>query len=227
MANKNTKEQEVQQNLTETVSKTEVFLKENEKAITVCLAVLLVVALAILCYSKFYLQPKKAEAAAQLFHAEQQFSAGNYELAFSGDENYPGIEEIVDKYGNKAGKAVYMYAGVCSYEMGDFESALKYFKSYKSKEKNMQARAYACIGDCYVSLENNAEALRWFEKAAAESDNDFSPTYLVKAGETAEALGQADKALGFYKKIRESYPNSIEALDIDKYISRIEQTKAE
>ena len=59
-------------------------------------------------------------------------------------------------------------------------------------------------------------------KAAETSDNIFAATYLLKAGVVCEELGDNAKALSFYKKIKDQYPQSIEGYDIDKYISRIE-----
>ena len=54
------------------------------------------------------------------------------------------------------------------------------------------------------------------------ADNLFAATYLLKAGVTAEKLGQDAKALSFYKKIKDQYSSSMEGYDIDKYIGRIE-----
>ena len=71
-------------------------------------------------------------------------------------------------------------------------------------------------------LEDYKAALGWFEKAAKTSADLFSATYLLKAGVTAEKLGDNGKALAAYKQIKDKYPQSIEGMDIDKYISRIE-----
>ena len=95
-------------------------------------------------------------------------------------------------------------------------------ESYKGKDAILKARATACIGDAYVGLENYEKALSCFEKAAATIDNMFAAGYLLKAGAVAEKLGQNAKALGFYETIKDQYPQSIEAYDIDKYIGRIE-----
>ena len=66
------------------------------------------------------------------------------------------------------------------------------------------------------------QAVAWFEKAAKKSDNMFSAGYLLKAGVTSEELGDDTRALAFYQQIKDNYPQSMEAYDIDKYISRIE-----
>ena len=78
------------------------------------------------------------------------------------------------------------------------------------------------MGDAYVGLEDYKSALAAYEKAAATADNLFAAGYLLKAGQVAEELGDKDKALACYKKIKDQYPESAEASDIDKYITRIE-----
>ena len=44
----------------------------------------------------------------------------------------------------------------------------------------------------------------------------------MKAAAVCERLGNNEKALALYKKVKDQYPNSIEGREIDKYISRIE-----
>ena len=222
MAKQTTPEETLQESVAGAASKTEQFFSKYGKIIYICFAALVAVAVLVFCWSKFVVQPKKAEAAAELFHAEQWFAEGNYELALAGDDNYMGLEDIISKYGKKAGAAVYMYAGVAKLQEGNFEEAIAYLKKYSGKDAILAARAQACIGDAYVGLEDYKSALVWFEKAARTSDNAFSAGYLVKAGEVAEELGDSAKALAFYKKVKDQYPQAPEAMEIDKYITRIE-----
>ncbi|MEI7726795.1 MAG: tetratricopeptide repeat protein [Bacteroidota bacterium] len=44
----------------------------------------------------------------------------------------------------------------------------------------------------------------------------------MKAAMAYEELGNFEKALGIYKKIKEEFPRSYEGRDIDKYISYTE-----
>ena len=81
------------------------------------------------------------------------------------------------------------------------------------------------MGDAYVGLGDNAKALSCYDKAAAKADNMFAASYLFKAGVVCEEEGNAQKALGYYKRIREEYPQSLEGYDIEKYISRIENAE--
>ncbi|MGM9785816.1 MAG: tol-pal system YbgF family protein [Candidatus Cryptobacteroides sp.] len=206
----------------EAVSKTELFFKEYGKIIAIIAVALVVVAAGIFCWYKFAYQPSVAEAQGQMVYAEQSFRNADFETALNGDGNALGFAQIIDEYGAKAGKSVYFYAGVCELQLGNYDSAIKYLESYKGKDAILAARAKACIGDAYVGLEKYEKALGCYESAAAEVDDMFAAGYLLKAGVVAEKLGQDAKALSFYKKIKDQYPQSMEGYDIDKYIGRIE-----
>ena len=223
MAKEIQKELEIerQEKVVESISKIEKFFNDNQKTIYGVLCAIIVIGLAVLAYQKFYLQPKKAEALAQLYPAEASFRSGEYDLALNGDGNVAGFAQIIKDYGKKAGAAVYLYAGVCELEAGNWQAALDYLKKYDGKEPILAARALAATGDAYVGLEDYKAALGYFEKAAAKADNMFAATYLLKAAQVCEELGDTDKALTLYKQIKEKYPQSIEGYDVDKYISRI------
>ena len=206
----------------EAVSKTEKFFQDNGKLISIICAAFVVACALVFCWFKFAYQPKVNEAQGQMAYAEQNFRTGDFELALNGDGNSLGFVQIIDEYGKKAGRSVYFYAGVCELQLGEWEQAIKYLEAYKGKDAILAARATACIGDAYVGLEDYKKALGYFEKAAAEADNMYAAGYLLKAGAVAEELGDNAKALSFYKKIKDQYPQSMEGYDVDKYIGRIE-----
>ena len=205
----------------EAVSKTEKFFHENGKLLSIICAGIIVACALVFCWFKFAYQPKVNEAQGQMAAAEQNFRNGDYQLALNGDGNALGFVQVIDEYGKKAGKSVYFYAGVCELQLGEWEQAIKYLQAYNGKDAILAARATACIGDAYVGLEDYKKALGYFEKAA-ETDNMYAAGYLLKAGAVAEVLGENAKALSFYKKIKDQYPQSMEAYDVDKYIGRIE-----
>ena len=227
MAQENLKDQErlQEEQVAEKVSSVEKFFNENKKVIWGGLGAIIVIGVAVLCYHKFYAQPQKDEAAEQMYPAEANFRAENYELALNGDGNVLGFSQIIDEYGSYAGSAVYFYAGVCELQLGKYEEALSYLNKYKGKDEILKARALGCKGDAYEGLENYTEAVSCYEKAAGVADNMFAASYLLKAGIASEELGNKDKALSFYKKIKDQYPQSMEGYDIDKYISRIENAE--
>ena len=225
MAQKNLKEKEAQrqENIEQTVSATEQFYNENKKAIWGIVAAVLVIGLGILAYNKFIYQPKCVEAMQQCYPAEMSFQNGEYDLALNGDGNNLGFADIIADYGSKAGKAVYLYAGICELQLGNNEEALSYLKKYKGKEPILAARAKACEGDAYVALGDYNAAVRAYKAAVDCADNMFAAGYLVKEGSAYEALGQKAEALACYKAVENDYPQSIEAYDIAKYIARVSE----
>lgn len=224
MAKEITKEKDAirQENIDATVSKTDQFFNENKKTIwTVVIAVLVVIA-AIFAFNRFVYQPKCAEAQQQAFPSEAAFAAGEYQIALEGDGNILGFAQVIEEYGAKAGRSIYFDAAVCALRLGQFEDAITYISKYSSKEPVMAARALGVQGDALVGLGQNAKASEIFVKAAAQDDNVFAASYLLKAGLAYEAEGAKTKALDCYKKIKDQFPGSIEAYDIDRYITRAE-----
>ena len=225
MANKNVKEAQQNEKVIVTVSKSEKFYNENKKTIWGIIIGIIVIALALLAYRKLIYEPKAAEAAAQMFPAENAFAAGNFEVALNGDGNNLGFTQIIDEYGKKAGNAAYMYAATCNLQLGNWSEAIDFLKKYKTKDPIFAARALAATGDAYSGLEDYNTALSFYDKAVKAADNAFAAGYLLKEGVIYEELGKSDKALECYKAIEDNYPQSIEAYDIAKYITRIEGVK--
>lgn len=224
MAKNNQKEAQQEQVAT-TVSGVEEFFKKNQKWIEWAVLALLVVILAIFAINRWVIAPAKAEAQAQLFPAEQLFRAGNFEAALNGDGNALGFNDIISNYGKRAGKAVYLYAGLSNLQLGNNQEALDLLKKYSVKDKIMQGRAYSAIGDAYANLKDYTNALAWYKKAAALEDNEYRPAYLLKAALVCEETGNQAEALNLYKEIETKYPQTVEGYDVQKYISRIENQK--
>lgn len=206
----------------EAVSKTELFFKKYGKALSYTGITLVALAAVIVLVIQFYAKPLKDEAVAQTFVAEQYFRANDYEKALNGDGNSLGFSQIIEEYGAKSGKAVYLYAGICELQLGNAEEGLAYLRKYNGKEPILKGRALACIGDAYSMMEDYRNARHYYVEASKVEDNIFSASYLMKAGIVSEEMGDKAQALTFYKTIKEKYPQTFEGYEIDKYISRIE-----
>jgi len=205
------------------ISSIELFFqdKKNQNRIFITVIAILVIVFGIVAINRWYLQPLKAEARAQMFPAEQLFMDGDYLTALNGDGNVMGFAEVADQYGNKAGKVVYFYKGICQLHTGDNEGAIESLKKYSGKDKITKARAYCCIADAYVNLDDYTEALKWYKKAIAVDSHGFIAGYLLKAGIICEEIGNNEQALKFYDEISVKYPNTLEAYEVGKYISRL------
>lgn len=209
----------------EAVSHTEEFFKRNGKLLSYIGAGIILAAAIVVLAIQFYFKPIKTEAASQTFTAEQYFRAADYEKALKGDGNALGFEQIIEEYGAKAGKAVYLYAGICELQLGNASEAINYLSKYNAKEPVLMGRALACTGDAYSMLEDYETALGYYLKAAQTEDNIFAASYLLKAGIICEELGRYDEALAHYRTIKDKYPQTYEGFEIDKYITRIEVKK--
>ena len=196
----------------EIVSKSEQFIENNSKKIIYGIIAVALVVGAVLGIKHGYLVPQEKKAAAAMFKGEQYFARDSFALALNGNgADYEGFEAIIDQYGSTdAGNLAKAYAGICYYKMGDTQKALDLLKSFSGKDQMVSPAVTGLIGDCYVNM-----------KAAKEADNEvISPIYLKKAGIAYENLKEYDKAVKAYTTIKDKYYTSMEASDIDKYITR-------
>ncbi|MBO4842627.1 MAG: tetratricopeptide repeat protein [Bacteroidales bacterium] len=217
------KQQEAQQEqVATTVSGVEEFFKKNQKWIEWALIALVVIIFGIFAYNRWVVTPARQEAQEQMYQAEQSFRNNDFETALNGDGNVLGFKDIIDSYGKRAGKSVYLYAGLCNLQLGNNEEAVSYLKKYSTKDKIMQGRAWCAMGDAYSNMQDYTSALNWYKKAAALEENAYTASYLFKAALVSEELGDKAGALKLYKEIEDKYPQTLEGYDIQKYISRIE-----
>ena len=220
---KNNQQETQNEQVTTAVSGVEEFFKKNQKWIEWALIALLVVIFGIFAVNRWVVAPARAEAQGQMFQAERLFDEGNFEAALNGDGNNLGFNDIISNYGKKAGKSVYLYAGLCNLNLGNNEEAIAQLKKYNVKDNVMMGRAYCTIGDAYSNLKDYANALSFYKKAAAlDEQNPFNANYLLKAALVCEETGDTDAALKLYKEIETKYPQTLEGVDVQKYISRIE-----
>ncbi len=204
------------------LSRTEKAIEENQKPLTIIVLVVIVVIAGFLGVKKFIVSPKENEAQAQIFMAESYFEKDSFNLALNGDGNYLGVLDIIDNYKmTKTAKLARYYAGISYMHLGQYEEAIEYLKSFKSKDKMVKPVSIGAIGDSYAELDDFDKAVEYYLKAANLSDNTFlTPLYLQKAGELLELQNKKSEALSHYERIKKDYPESNEARQIDKYIAR-------
>lgn len=223
---------EVFNTLDETASKTEAWVEKNQKIILSVVGIVALCVLGYLAYQQWIQGPKETEAANEMFQAQQYFEqavSGQakdslYTLALNGGEGKYGFIDIIDNYGGtNAGNLAKYYAGMAYLNLNDYQSAIDYLDEYKGEDDMTAPLAKGGIGDAFIQLNQNEEALKYYEEAAAMSANEFTaPRFLLKAGITALKLGKSEAALKHFKTITDTYPNSVEATKATLYASKAE-----
>jgi tetratricopeptide (TPR) repeat protein len=206
----------------EALSKTERFIEDNKRILSIIIGVIIVIVLAYFGFKKMYLAPLEEEAQSQMYMAEMYFEQDSLSRALYGDGNELGFLDIIDDYGmTKSANLAHYYAGICYLNLGEYKNAIGYLDDFNHKGQILGPMATGAIGDAYMELGDSEKAANYYMNAADENDNDFtSPTFLFKAGWTFEIVGDYKKALKVYEEIKNDYPKSYEAREIDKFISK-------
>ena len=219
------KQHEEDINLEEVYGKSEKFIQDNSKPLSIGVGVLIAIVAVVFYYFNMYLPPMEEEAQANMYAAQRYFKADSFQLAMYGDaKGNLGFEQVVQEYGStKAGNAAKYYMGVSLLRTGAYEDAIAYFKAYNAEDAMTGAIALGATGDAFAELGDYESALDYYTKAATANDNEFTaPIYLMKAGNMAEKLNKYNEALRHYETIEDNYPLSQEGRNIKKYIARAE-----
>ena len=222
MAKKNFKKEDEQlENVGEALSTTGQWIEDNSNLLTWIVTGIVVVVLGILAINYYVIKPKAVEASNENAKAVVYFQAGDFDKALNGDEaECIGFEAIANDYSMyKPGKLAALYAGICYYQLGDYEQAANYLKRFKAKDVNIAPAAQQLLGDAYVELEEYGKAVRAFEAAAASGNELIAPMSLKKAGLVYLEMGDKRSAKHVFEQIKQNYATSQEAADIDKYIA--------
>ena len=225
MAKQNVKQGEERlENVEEALSKTELWIENNQKTLWIILIALLVIAFGIYGVTK-YKQKRDKAASSLIYKAQDHFNKEEYDVALNGDGNNLGFLDIVNTYGStKTGKLAAYYAGISYMKQGNYQDAIEYLKKYTNNDQVLAPLALGAIGDCYMELDDLHSAAQYYGKAARKNPNDFtSPLFLTKEGNTYEILGEYNKALDAYKTLKKDYPLSNEAFEISKNIANVEE----
>ena len=216
MSNKHN--QEVDTNI-ESLSKAEAFITKNNKKIVGAVVAAVVIVVGFLVLKS--ISEKKDQAAQDAFvlTENEALMANDAEAAAASLE---ALELYLEEYGNHAVEAASFEAGIAAYAAKEYEKAIEFFSDYNGDDAIYNARAIACIGDCYAQLGNYEEAYKNYVLAIEEADNEFASEYAFRAGLAAEKLGKKDEAVAMYKMIMDKYPATPRAMGIEKYISRAE-----
>ena len=215
-------------NIESALTRTEIFIEDNQKLLTNILFGILAVVLLVIAGNRFILKPKNVEASSSMYMAEKYFEQDSFNLALNGYGTFPGFIDVMEEYKiTKSAKLARYYAGISYKELGDFESAEEYLSKFKTRDLMMGASSKSALGDVYSELGEYDKAAKAYMDAADNYENEFtSPIILKKAGIVYEEMGAYEKALKVYEKIEQQYPASVEGREMKKYIGRVESKLA-
>ena len=207
----------------EKLTTTESFFDRNKKYLLIGGGALLVIILGFVGYQKFVIEPSKAEANDAYWNAFYEYQTEDSTgLAYTGNENFMGFEEISSEYSGTPGGEIATYAlATRAMENGEWDEALSYLEDVNFKDIILGTLVIGMMGDCYVEKGEYETAAAKFEEAAAREPNEFTtPMFLKKAGLVYEELGDGAAAVIAYQKIKDEWSAAVEAADIDKFIVR-------
>jgi len=206
----------------EVVSKTEKYIDENQKSLTIIISAVVVLIAMYFMYTKWYVADAELDAQKEMYMAEIWFEMDSLDLAINGDMQWPGFEEIVDEYSiTPSGNLANYYLGICYLRKGMFDDAIEHLSAFDSDDLMISSVATGAIGDAYMELGEVKTAASFYMDAANDHKNDFtSPIYLMKAAAAYEEIDSYKKALGVYENIKNNYPDTKEGLEVEKYLER-------
>jgi uncharacterized membrane protein len=107
------------------LGKTEQYIEENQKSITIIIAAIVLIVGGYLAYQKFYIAPKEQEAQKEVFMAQNYFAQDSFRLALNGDGFNDGFLNIADQYSmTKVGNLCNYYIGISYLRLGKFDDAI-------------------------------------------------------------------------------------------------------
>ncbi len=205
----------------EALMTSEAFLFKYKNIIVGVVVAIVVIVCGTLGYKHFISEPNELKASEASFMAERYFGNDEFEAALKGDSlGNMGFLKIADEFsGTKAGKLANAYAGVCYAKLAQYEDAAKYLDKFSASDFMVAPAMLGTIGNCYAQLGQLDKAAATLLKAAEKANSVvLSPVYLLEAGQILEKQGKNSEAVEAYKQIKNKYGNSMQAMDIDKYI---------
>jgi len=195
----------------------------NKKMINNVLIGILAVVVGIVGYTRFFKGPRVEKSNDAIFRAQTYFGMDSLNWALNGDGNNVGFLKIIDKYsGTPAANLAHYYAGVCFLKKGDFKNAEKHLREFDGKGTMVTNVAKGALGDALMEQGKTDDAIKSYLDAASDVDNTLlTPLYLERAGMAYELNNKLDDAKKMYRRIKDEFPMSTQARNMDKYLARL------
>lgn len=218
---KQTVEDQNLENVQEALNTTSAWIEKNQNKLTWAVTIIVAIVVGVLALNTYVIKPKAVEVNNENAKAVTYFMQGDWEKALNGDDaECIGFQAIADEYKcYQGGKLAALYAGICYYQLGQYEDAAAYLSKFSADDLTIEPAALQLLGDAYVQLEEYGKAAKAFEAAAKSGNNIIAPMSLKKAGFVHLELGNKVAAKKAFETIKADYPASTEAQDIEKYIA--------
>jgi len=225
MSNKEEKKHDELENVEHALTASEAFIEKYQKQIIYGVGAIVLIVLLVLSVRNFYLNPREVSAQNEMYKAQNFFAKDSFKVALEGDGvNFIGFKNVISDYGfTPSANLASAYAGICYYKLGQYDNAIKYLSQFDAENNYFSVAVIGLTGDSYVEKGETSKAIGYFEKAAGFENDIISPVYLKKAGLVYESLKDLEEAEKCYLTIKEKYPKSTEAADIEKYIARVQK----
>lgn len=217
----------VEVNDTEALDNALVFYEKNKKAISTAATVIIVAIVGYFAYTKMYKGPAEEKAAAAMSYPQLYFTADSLNMALNGDGKNAGFIKLAKKYsGTAAGNLANYYMGICYLRMGNYKDAVSALEKFDGKGTMVGNQAYGALGDAYMEMGNAAKAIENYKKASEDKENGYTtPLYLYRLGIAYSGSGKTNEAKEAFLRIRNEFPRSMQARDVEKELGRIGETK--
>lgn len=197
---------------------------ERNRQLVIGAGVALGVVIVLIAAYFIYMNRQDAEARRLLGGIVAYYERGEYSQAVGGTPDRPGLREIADRYGrtNEGNLAKY-YLADALFRLGQQDEALHYFERYRKGSDYLGASAYAGMAAIHEDQNDHTRAGDRYRDAARAYDNDvIAPIYLLNAARNYEQAGNFSRARQMYEAIRDEYPESQQAANVDIYLARLD-----
>lgn len=198
------------------------FYEDNKNRILTIAAAVAIVVVALILYNN-KMDQENREATTQLSRVLPLYNQNKFEEAINGKPGtgLMGLEAIVNEYGGTdQGEIAKIYLAHSYYFLENYEKSLDYYKDYSGGNPVFEASALAGQANYYEIKGNNEKAAELNYDAAQISENNPSNAqYLINAAKNYAELGNNERAREIYEKVKEEYPNTMQANEVDRYLA--------
>ncbi len=229
-------EKKVKQEDVDVVQRARGFWADYNKPVMYIASAVIIILGGWLVYNYMFKAPKEEKANDVIFVTQKYFSdfsnapsdstkALLAAKVLNGDGVNPGALKIINKYsGTDAANLCEYYAGSSYLHLKQYDKAIKFLKDFDAHgATQIKSRALGMMGDASAELKRNDDALDYYKKAADVDDKDeyTSSEFLFRAALFAQVTGKTKEAVDLFKKIKDEYPLSEKAADVDRYLAKL------